>query len=76
MTKTRALLFAMVASLYVTSSAFVTSTAFAQHTHHRWCLRGGGGSDDCGYDTHKQCMAAKTAGSQSCVRNTATMNHH
>jgi hypothetical protein len=74
MTKTRALLFAAVGSLSVASSAFVTSSALAQHEHHRWCLRTGGGSDDCAYNTHKQCMAART-GTQTCVRNTPTMNH-
>jgi hypothetical protein len=57
------------------AALFTSSSAFAQHVHHRYCLRTGGGLE-CAYDTVAQCRAAKTGAAQSCVRNSPTMDQH
>jgi Protein of unknown function (DUF3551) len=54
-----------------------SSSAFAQgdYVHHKWCLRTGGGGEECAYQTLAQCKAAKSGDDQSCFRNTAPTHH-
>ena len=62
-----------VAALLAAVSA--SSSAFAQHVHHKYCLRTGGGVE-CAYDTIKECVAAKHGQADSCVRNSPTRDQH
>jgi hypothetical protein len=62
-----------VAALLAAVSA--SSSAFAQHVHHKYCLRTGGGVE-CAYDTIRQCVAAKHGQADSCVRNSPTRDQH
>ena len=57
------------------AAVFAGSSAFAQHVHHKYCLRTGGGLE-CAYDTIKQCVASKRGQSDSCVRNSPTRDQH
>lgn len=56
------------------AAAIASSSAFAQHVHHKYCLRTGGGLE-CAYDTIKQCVAAKRGQADSCMRNSPTRDH-
>jgi Protein of unknown function (DUF3551) len=50
------------------------SSAFAQHVHHKYCRLVAGGTE-CAYDTLAQCQASRTGQDQSCVLNSAPINH-
>jgi|GEM_PF-1604643 len=60
----------------VLAAAFAASSAWAQsgYVHHNFCLKTGSGQD-CGYQTMAQCEAAKRGGTDSCVQNSAPINH-
>jgi hypothetical protein len=57
------------------AAVFASSSAFAQHEHHKYCLRTGGGYE-CAYDTIQQCVAGKHAQADSCMRNFPTRDRH
>jgi hypothetical protein len=64
----------IAATLFAT--ALASSSAFAQstYTHHKWCLMLGS-AKECAYDSLAACKAGKHNPTDSCVRNTAPMNH-
>jgi hypothetical protein len=59
------------------AAVFAGSSAFAQtgHVHHKYCLKSAGGVE-CAYDSIAQCKAGKSSPTDSCVRNSPTMNQH
>ena len=64
----------MVATLF--AATFAGSSAFAQgsYVHHNFCLKTGSGQD-CAYDTMAQCEASKRGNADTCVQNSAPVNH-
>jgi Protein of unknown function (DUF3551) len=66
----------MLTAVAFLTAALGSSTAFAQssYVHHNFCLKTGGGQD-CAYDSMAQCEAAKRGSADSCVANSAPVNH-
>jgi hypothetical protein len=58
------------------AAAFAGSSAFAQsgYVHHKYCLQSGS-SKECAYDSRAQCNASKHGNTDTCVRNSAPINH-
>ena len=58
------------------AASLAGSGAFAQgsYQHHTICLISGP-NRECAFDSFAQCRAAKHGTTDSCVRNTAPMNH-
>jgi Protein of unknown function (DUF3551) len=50
------------------------SGASAQYMHHRFCLQTGA-SEECAFDTLSQCRASMHSERDTCVRNSAPINH-
>jgi len=57
-------------------AALAGSSALAQgsYQHHRFCLRAGSGTE-CAFDSMSQCQAARHNDTESCVPNSAPINH-
>lgn len=66
----------LIAAGTVLAAALGSSSAFAQSTyaHHTFCLKHGS-SQDCAYNSMAQCQAAKKGNTDTCVQNSAPMNH-
>jgi hypothetical protein len=61
----------------VLAATFAGSSAYAQsstYVHHNFCLKAASG-EECAYDTMAQCEAAKNGNSETCVQNSAPINH-
>jgi hypothetical protein len=57
-------------------AALAGSNALAQgsYMHHTFCLKTGSGTE-CAYDSMAQCQAARHNETESCVPNSAPINH-
>lgn len=66
----------LIAAGTLLAAAFASPSAFAQSTyaHHTFCLKHGS-NQNCAFNSMAQCQAAKTGNTDTCVQNTAPMNH-
>ena len=66
----------LIAAGTLLAAALASQSAFAQstYTHHAYCLKSGS-TQTCAFETMAQCEAAKKGNADSCVQNSAPMNH-
>jgi hypothetical protein len=66
----------LIAAGTLLAAAFASPSAFAQSTysHHTFCLKSGS-SQNCAFESMAQCQAAKKGNTDTCVQNSAPMNH-
>lgn len=69
-------MFRLIAAGTLLAAALASPSAFAQSTyaHHTFCLKSGS-SQSCAFESMAQCQAAKKGNTDTCVQNSAPMNH-
>jgi hypothetical protein len=65
---------AITIAAVLAAATFTGSSAYAQHVHHAFCMKTGGGQE-CAYDTFAQCQAAVKGANDTCVPNSAPQEH-
>jgi Protein of unknown function (DUF3551) len=66
----------LIAAGTLLAATLASHSAFAQGTyaHHTYCLKSGA-SQTCAFESMAQCEAAKKGNADTCVQNSAPMNH-
>lgn len=66
----------LIAAGTLLAAALTSQSAFAQgtYTHHTYCLKSGSGQN-CAFESMAQCEKAKKGNTDTCIQNSAPMNH-